>query len=226
MPDLTDVAIFMGLFLLVCGPVHECAHAYTALRLGDPTAKLYGRVTLNPIAHIDPVGALMILLSSFAGFGIGWAKPTPVNPYNLRGRYASAIVSAAGPLSNLVLAMIFAVALRLLSGSWIIAGHTLYYESSVAGGVSVLLWIGVQLNVMLMLFNLLPVPPLDGSHVLLDMLDRQTAAQLRPYFDQYGILLFFLLILPILPNQTSIVGVVFQRIGLPIIGLLVGVPLS
>jgi Zn-dependent protease len=226
LPDFVNIAIFMGLFLLISGPVHECAHAYTAWRLGDGTAKMFGRVTLNPMAHIDPLGALMILISSFAGFGVGWAKPTPVNPYNLRGRYASTMVSVAGPLSNLALAMPFAIALRLLSDSWTISGQTFFYAQTVPGAVSVILWIGVVLNVMLMLFNLLPVPPLDGSHVLFDLLDRETSARLRPLFDQYGIILFILLILPILPNHGSIVGAVFGRIGLPIIGLLVGVPIN
>jgi Zn-dependent protease len=224
--QFADVAIFMGLFLLISGPVHECAHAYTAWKLGDGTARLFGRVTLNPIAHFDPLGAGMILLSSLAGFGIGWAKPTPVNPYNLRGRYANTMVSVAGPLSNLALAMVFAIGLRLLSGSWAFWGGTFYYDSTVPGAACVVLWIGVQLNVMLMLFNLLPVPPLDGSHVLFDVLDRETAARIQPMFNQYGIFLFILLILPILPNQTSIAGAVFERIGLPIMGLLVGVPLS
>ncbi len=226
MPDIAQIAIFMGLFLLVCGPVHECAHAWTAWRLGDGTAKMYGRVTLNPVAHFDPLGALMILISSIAGFGVGWAKPTPVNPYNLRGRYASTMVSVAGPLSNLGLAMLFAIALRVLSGSWAVQGQTFLYDPTWIGGICVILWIGVELNVMLMLFNLLPVPPLDGSHVLFDILDPRTAAQIRPMFDQYGILLFIVLILPILPNQTSIVGVVFGHIGLPIMGLLVGAPIG
>jgi Zn-dependent protease len=100
------------------------------------------------------------------------------------------------------------------------------YASTVAGGVSVILWIGVELNVMLMLFNLLPVPPLDGSHVLFDLLSRETSARIRPMFDQYGIFLLVLLILPIFPGETSIVGVVFGRVGLPIMGLLVGVPVG
>jgi Zn-dependent protease len=224
-PDWTNVVIFMGLFFLVCGPVHECAHAYAALRLGDPTAKHYGRVTLNPIAHFDPIGGLMILLSSFAGFGIGWAKPTPVNPYNLRGRYADTIVSVAGPLSNLGLAALFALGLRALSSSWALYGGVFYYDSSMTGSLCVVFWIGVILNVMLMLFNLLPVPPLDGSHVLFDVLDRETAAQIRPLFDQYGMLLLFLVILPLF-NGNSIAGLVFTRIGLPIAGVLVGAPVS
>jgi len=101
------------------------------MELGDGTARLFGRVTLNPIAHFDPLGAGMILLSSLAGFGIGWAKPTPVNPYNLRGRYASTMVSVAGPVSNLALAMVFAIGLRLLSGSWAFWGGTFYYDSTV-----------------------------------------------------------------------------------------------
>ena len=126
----------------------------------------------------------------------------------------------------MVLAMLFAVALRLLSDSWTIDGRTFLYAPTVPGAVCVIFWIGVELNVMLMLFNLLPVPPLDGSHVLFDLLSSETAARIRPMFDQYGIFLLVLLILPILPGETSIVGTVFERIGLPIMGLLIGVPVN
>jgi Zn-dependent protease len=224
--QLANIAIFMGLFLLVCGPVHECAHAYAAWRLGDGTARMFGRLTLNPVAHFDPVGALMILISSLAGFGIGWAKPTPVNPYNLRGRYGDAIVAAAGPFSNLVLAAIFAMLLRLMGSFWSASGGTFLYDSSVPGAITVILFYGVALNVLLMIFNLLPVPPLDGSHVFINLLDRDTAAQVKPFFDQYGFFIFILCLLPIFPGQVSVVGAVYQRIAIPIIGFLVGVPLG
>ena len=96
--------IAAGLILVISFPVHECAHAWAAYRLGDGTAKLFGRLTLNPIVHFDPLGGFLLLVSSLLGFGIGWAKPTPVNPINLRGgRRSEGLVAAAGPLSNLLL---------------------------------------------------------------------------------------------------------------------------
>ena len=144
MSQLAQIAAFLGIFFLISGPVHECAHAWTASKLGDNTARLFGRVTLNPIAHFDPIGGMMIVLASFAGFGIGWAKPTPVNPYNLRGRYADTLVSVAGPLSNLVIAAFFAIALRLLDGHWGLNGSAFAYEAdSILGAASVLCFIGV-----------------------------------------------------------------------------------
>ncbi len=222
---LALVAIFVGLFLLVCGPVHECAHAYMAWRLGDGTAKLFGRVTLNPVAHLDPVGALMLAITALSGIGLGWAKPTPVNPYNLRGRYADSLVAAAGPISNLVLAAVFAVAFRIVApGHFIWDSQLAYdYENSWIGLLALVLWIGVQLNVILAIFNLIPVPPLDGSHVLFDVLDPRTAREIRPLFDQYGIFILILLILPLTPSG-SVLGIVLQKVGLPIISLLVGAP--
>jgi len=168
----------------------------------------------------------MILLASFAHFGIGWAKPTPVNPFNLRGRYADTMVSVAGPLSNLVIAAFFAIALRLLDGHWGLNGSAFAYEAdSILGAASVLCFIGVQLNVMLMIFNLLPIPPLDGSHVLFDMLDRETAQRLRPILDQYGIFLLILFILPIFQGS-SLASLIFQHVGYPIVGLLIGAPIG
>jgi len=224
--QLAQIAAFLGIFFLISGPVHECAHAWTASKLGDNTARLFGRVTLNPIAHFDPIGGMMIVLASFAGFGIGWAKPTPVNPYNLRGRYADTLVSVAGPLSNLVIAAFFAIALRLLDGHWGLNGSAFAYEAdSILGAASVLCFIGVQLNVMLMIFNLLPIPPLDGSHVLFDMLDRETAQRLRPILDQYGIFILILFILPIFQGS-SLASLIFQHVGYPIVGLLIGAPIG
>lgn len=215
--DLVRAIIWIGLFVLVAGPVHECAHAFTAWKLGDGTAKLFGRVTLNPIPHIDPVGALMIVVSSLAGWGLGWAKPTPVNPYNLRGRHADSIVAAAGPISNLGLAFIFAVLYRVLPDQ---AADIYAYTRSVPGILSLICVYGVTLNVGLMIFNLIPVPPLDGSHVLLDFLDPRTSMQLRPIFSQYGIFLLFLIIIPF--GGQSVVGAIFEKVAAPFIRFLLG----
>src|ERR1035437_6040932 len=122
--DLARAVIWIGMFVLISGPVHECAHAFTAWKLGDGTAKLFGRITLDPIKHFDPIGGTLLIASVLLGLishssigGFGWAKPTPVNPYNLRGRYADTIVAAAGPLSNLALAAVCAIGFRILWAS-------------------------------------------------------------------------------------------------------------
>src|SRR5450755_5066774 len=110
--------IAAAMIILVSFPVHEFAHAWMAYRLGDSTARYLGRLTLNPIVHFDPLGGLMLLASAYAGVGIGWAKPTPVNFANLRnGRTGEAMVTAAGPLSNLLLAVAGGVVFRLLRGA-------------------------------------------------------------------------------------------------------------
>ncbi len=194
MPDsqhLADAVIWVALFFLVSGPVHEASHAFAAWKLGDGTAKLFGRVTLDPVAHFDPVGGGLMLLSVVVGIlgrgggvGFGWAKPTPVNPYNLRGKHADSIVAAAGPLSNLALAVAFAILFRFMIGQ----GYT-WNNNNVPNLITLVFWIGVNLNVALMLFNFIPVAPLDGSHVLLDFVPPRTAMELRVFFNQYGTLL-------------------------------------
>jgi Zn-dependent protease len=203
-------AIVVAIMLLVGLPVHEFSHALAAFRLGDGTAKLFGRLTLNPIAHFDPVGGVLLAVtflgSAAAGsaFGFGWAKPTPVNPLNLMyGRRGEAIVAAAGPISNLVLAAAAAIPLRYL-----IATPELYGQVPMLYEVLVYF---VQINIVLMLFNLIPVPPLDGSKVLFAFMDRRTEYQVRPFLEQYGF--FILIFLFFLPPGGSIGG----RILLPIL---------
>jgi Zn-dependent protease len=222
--QIAQIIIWVGLFLAVSGPVHESAHAYAAWRLGDGTAKLFGRLTLNPIVHFDPIGGLMLIFSAFVSggtFGFGWAKPTPVNPYNLRGRHADALVALAGPASNLALAAVFAIAYRIVS-----VDHAIFldgrfgYDRTPLGLASLVCFTAVQLNIVLAIFNLIPIPPLDGSHVLYDVLSPRTVHEIRPYLDQYGFFFLILLIIP-LGNQ-SVLSSIFDTIGVPIIKLLLG----
>ena len=191
--DLSQAVIFIGMFVLVSGPVHECAHAYVAWKLGDGTAKLFGRVSLDPIRHFDPVGGTLLIVSVMLGalsgnaVGFGWAKPTPVNPLNLKGRYADTMVAVAGPLSNLALAVVCAIGFRLVD---------LYPDNtSPSNMLALVFFVGIELNVVLMLFNLIPITPLDGSHVLFDLLDPRTAQSVRSFMNQYGLMLLIFVVL-------------------------------
>ena len=211
--------IVVAIMLLVGLPVHEFSHALAAYRLGDGTAKLFGRLTLNPIAHFDPVGGTLLALtfigSAAAGgaFGFGWAKPTPVNPMNLQGgRRGEALVAAAGPLSNLLLATVAAIPLRFLSAGPELTGPVLL--------LALVLSLFVQINLVLMIFNLIPIPPLDGSKVLFAFLDRRTEYQIRPILEQYGF--FILMALFFLPPGNSIGGRIFGPIINAFYSFLVG----
>jgi len=215
---LTPRLIAAGLILLIAFPVHEAAHAWAAWRLGDGTAKLFGRLTLNPVVHFDPLGGILLLISSLIGFGIGWAKPTPVNPSNLRGgRSGEGMVAAAGPLSNLILAALAAIPLRILIAA--LRGGT-----DVPDIVLDTLLYFIVINIALMLFNFIPVAPLDGSKVLFSLLSPRQAYQWRPVLEQYGFLLLLVVaFIPIFPGNQTLFGTIFTRIGLPIVNLLVGV---
>ena len=179
--------ILIAIFLVIAFPVHEFAHAATAYWLGDGTAKLFGRLTLNPLAHFDRFGGAVLVISALASpFLFGWAKPTPVNTSNLRDRRnGEVLVAVAGPVSNLLLALIGAFIIRILD----------------LGGVAVpvfldaVLQLFVRFNVALMIFNLLPVPPLDGSAILFRFLSPQQAWQIRPLLAQYGFVILLVVIL-------------------------------
>jgi Zn-dependent protease len=176
--------------LLIGFPVHEFAHALAAYRLGDSTARHLGRLTLNPVAHFDPIGGILLavtFLGSGGRFGFGWAKPTPVNPNNLEGgRWGGAIVSAAGPFSNLVLAIAAALPLRYLLDHPDLANQ-------IPDLALLVLYLFVYINIVLMIFNMFPIPPLDGSKVLFAFLPLQLAWRWRPVLEQYGFLLLLLL---------------------------------
>src|SRR5262245_58458102 len=205
--------------LLIAFPVHEFSHALAAFRLGDATAKMFGRLTLNPIVHFDPVGGILLAISfigSAGQFGFGWAKPTPVNPLNLEGgRRADAIVAAAGPLSNLVLAIGASIPLRYL-----LANEELLLQVPM---LATILQQFVYINLLLMVFNFIPVPPLDGSKVLFALVDRRTEYQIRPFLEQYGTLILFLIVFSsiIIPGP-SILGRIISPIVDGIYHVLVG----
>ena len=209
-----EALALLAFFLLLSFPVHEFAHAWTAYRLGDATAKHFGKLMLNPIAHFDQVGGTMLVLSILiTGFPFGFAQ-TPVNPRNLRGRHGDAIVAAAGPLSNLLIAAVFAIPLRLLIANPAIGG-------SAAEEIARILSFIVQGSIILGLFNLIPIPPLDGGTILFSYLPPRTAWQWRPVLTQYGFFLIILLILPLFGNA-SILGRVINPIVGAVYGLLVG----
>lgn len=190
LPVLTAVAIF----ILVAFPIHEFSHAWAAFRLGDSTARWQGRLTLNPIVHFDPIGGGILIISAIlqSGFVIGWAKPTPVNPYNLRyGRRGEALVAAAGPISNLVMAAAVAIPLRLILGDQ--SRVLLIQSNDIATFAINVAFTFFQINVVLFVFNLLPIPPLDGWRVLMGLVDARTAYNLKP-FEQYGFVVLLLLV--------------------------------
>lgn len=188
--------------------VHEVSHGYAALALGDSTAKYQGRLTLNPISHLDPVGSIIVpLIGYFAGgFIIGWAKPVPFNPYNLKNqKWGEALVAVAGPLSNISLAIIFGLFIRLASSYGFMNPAFL----SLAGFV-------VMINIVLAIFNLIPIPPLDGSKILLAFLPYRWHGFMQN-LEKFGLILVFVFIFLFWPVMSPIINFFFT--------LLVGQPL-
>ena len=189
-------SIFTVVILILSVIIHEVSHGYAAYSLGDPTAKLAGRLTLNPLKHIDPVGSILIpalLIFTNAGILFGWAKPVPYNPYNLKNqRWGEAIVAVAGAASNILIAIVFGLIAR-----YTVAIPSLTVFTQLAGTVAFV-------NLFLGLFNLIPIPPLDGYTVLRGILPYRLSYGLRKFDDQirslgtagfFVILLIFVLFL-------------------------------
>jgi Zn-dependent protease len=176
--------------------VHELSHGYTADLLGDPTARLQGRLTLNPLKHIDPVGSILVpLITSLAGFTFGWAKPVPYNPYNLKNkRWGEFLIAVAGPSSNLLIALIFGTVIRFVLPGVAVITPFIEITSYI-----------VIINIVLAIFNLIPLPPLDGSKLLFAVLPNQYG-RARLIMEQYApifilIVVFFLwqVVSPVIP---------------------------
>jgi len=195
--QIFNLVIQAAVFLFAIS-VHESAHAWTANRYGDPTARMLGRVSLNPIRHIDPVGTVLMPLICYISHIplIGWAKPTPVNPLNFRKNYVMAdiMTSVAGPVSNFIVATLAVLAMAVIS--WVfpearaILRYGLESQSSLMP-LMILLYSAMQINVLLAVFNLIPIPPLDGSHVIRHMLS-DSARTLYDRVGWIGLILFFL----------------------------------
>ncbi len=221
---MTALALIPALVLAIV--FHEVAHGWTALALGDPTAKERRRLSLNPVRHVDPMGTIFVpgIMWLTTGMAFGWAKPVPVNKFRLNNpRYGMMAVAAAGPGSNLVLAVLGAIVLGLLLAGLAVPGaggqairmalyESIVNPSSLASYVLLSVYYFIILNVFLALFNLLPIPPFDGSHIVEGLLPPDAARQynkLRPF----GFPLLFLLLL-VIPYFFPGLGII-EKVVLP-----------
>ena len=194
---LTIISIVILIFSVI---IHEVSHGLMADRLGDPTARLQGRLTLNPLKHIDPIGTIVVpLITYFAGFTFGWAKPVPYNPYNLKNRRTGEfLIALAGPASNLSIALVFGFIIRLVIANIGIGTPSVVSFIQVASYV-------VVINIVLAVFNLIPLPPLDGSKLLFSILPIQYSRtrQILETYAPIGILIVVLFlwqfVSPIIP---------------------------
>jgi Zn-dependent protease len=207
----TIIALVLGI------TVHECSHAWMANYLGDPTAKLQGRISLNPLHHLDPLGTAMMALTIVTGMGIGWGKPTPVAPYRLRygQRLGSALVAIAGPISNIIMAAFFGIWLRL--------------AAFLPEPLLQILFIIAFMNAILAVFNLLPIPPLDGYSVLIGLISLIRAqwawqiANTLESFMRYGPIVIIGLILATQLLRINILGALIGTPATLLIRLITGV---
>jgi len=206
--DTVSLKLFLYIVIVLSATFHEYAHGFIAYRLGDSTAKDAGRLTLNPLAHIDLMGTVIIplFLLFFGGIFIGWAKPVPYNPYNLKDqKYGSLKVGIAGPSANLIIALILGIFLRIaFAGVFNLAFSPLFLMA-----VALIVYI----NIFLALFNLIPLPPLDGSKVLMDLFPRSRYAMASLGF--FGIFLALFIAFFIL---SPLAGFIFRLITGQVMG--------
>ncbi|WP_077215107.1 site-2 protease family protein [Bacillus dakarensis] len=180
---------YVAITLIVAFTIHEFAHAFVAYKFGDATAQKQGRLTLNPMKHLDPLGTILIFIAGF-----GWARPVPVNRFFFKKpRLAGILVSVAGPISNLLMAMLGFIIWYSLVGAGI--------ASSLPVSVAEFLDIFIQLNIILFVFNLLPFPPLDGYRIVEDLVPQHIRPKMTQ-FEQYGALIFIILVITPLDQYT------------------------
>jgi len=202
--------IFLLLAFAVAITIHEAAHAWMADRLGDPTPRLMGRLSLNPLVHYDRAGTTLLLVTTFlwklglAPFPFGWAKPVRFDPYNLANpRRDTALISMAGPASNLLLATVLSLFLRFFATPF----SPLSYFSAI-------FYPFIILNVALAIFNLIPIHPLDGGKVFVGLLPKSTAHEVDMFMNRYGILILFLLIFPTVGGASLVSIIIFPIINI------------
>ncbi|MBE6703104.1 MAG: site-2 protease family protein [Ruminococcaceae bacterium] len=177
--------------ILLSLSLHETAHGFIAWKLGDPTAHHLGRLTLNPIKHLNPLGFLCMMLAGF-----GWANPVPVNSRNFKKpRRDILLTSLAGPVSNLLLALIFLLLLRFVGYGWLFRiGYPTQFAADMASFFIIFLYYGISMNVTLAIFNLIPIPPLDGSRILFSLLPPSAYFKFAKY-ERYVTMIFLLLLI-------------------------------
>lgn len=192
----------MAIALIIAITIHEFSHAFMADRLGDPTPRSQGRLSLNPIRHLDPIGTLLLIFVHF-----GWGKPVQIDAYNFRNpKRDELLVSLAGPISNIILAVILSLVIRIIPTNYLF--------------ISLIVSI-IQFNIVLAIFNLIPIPPLDGAKVLLNSLPSETSALWEDSLNRYGPFILLALVFLPLPGGNNIINMVMSPVLNFIFGILV-----